>query len=88
MSTIQQRIDAAIKRITDGHGCMRIPADETDPDLVLADCKAEIASLRAEVEALRVDAERYRRVRAIAISDGADGDRLDSGIDAAVGADA
>lgn len=34
-----ERIDAAIQRITSGCGNMRIPADITDPDLVLADCK-------------------------------------------------
>lgn len=33
------RIDAAIQRIVNGQGCMRIPADLEDPDLVLADCK-------------------------------------------------
>jgi hypothetical protein len=33
------RIDAAIQRIVNGQGCMRIPAELTDPDLVLADCK-------------------------------------------------
>lgn len=34
-----ERIDAAIQRIVNGQGCMRIPAEPTDPDLVLADCK-------------------------------------------------
>lgn len=32
-----RRIDAAIERVTSGRGEMRIPADPTDPDLVLAD---------------------------------------------------
>lgn len=33
------RIDSAIERITHGEGTMRVPAENTDPDLVLADCK-------------------------------------------------
>lgn len=47
-ANIEDRIRAAISRITSGHGCMRIPAEETDPDLVLADCLAEIKRLRAQ----------------------------------------
>lgn len=39
-----QRIDAAIKRITDGHAPMRIPADNTDVDIVLAECANFIRS--------------------------------------------
>lgn len=50
--SIEDRIESAIDRITSGQGCMRVPPDETDPDLVLADCRAEIARLRAEVERL------------------------------------
>jgi DNA-directed RNA polymerase subunit RPC12/RpoP len=42
------RIDSAIKRITSGAGPMRIPADDTDPDIVLYDCKAALAALRSE----------------------------------------
>src|SRR5690606_14260543 len=34
-----QRIDAAIERVTTGRAAMRIPADPTDPDLVLADAR-------------------------------------------------
>lgn len=47
LSRYEGRIDAAIKRITDGHGAMRVPADENDPDLVLADCKALLDEVRA-----------------------------------------
>jgi hypothetical protein len=36
------RIDKAIYRVTHGMGLMRVPADPTDPDLVLADCKAAL----------------------------------------------
>jgi hypothetical protein len=36
------RIDAAIKRIVDGHAPRRIPADVTDVDLVLAEVRAWI----------------------------------------------
>jgi chromosome segregation ATPase len=43
---LNERIDAAIERITSGQAGMRIPAEETDPDLVLADCKAELERLK------------------------------------------
>ena len=42
-----ERIDAAIQRITSGQGCkgcMRVPPDKTDPDLVLADIRKLIKS--------------------------------------------
>lgn len=42
-----ERIDAAINRITHGDCNMRIPVEATDPDIVLADCKSEIALLKA-----------------------------------------
>ncbi|WP_414608253.1 hypothetical protein [Stenotrophomonas pavanii] len=51
MIDIEQRITAAIERITSGNAPMRVPADETDPDLVLADCLAEIRRLRAALAA-------------------------------------
>lgn len=58
---LRERIDAAIKRITSGSAPMRVPADQTDPDLVLADAKialdaqtAEIARLRSRIAELRV----------------------------------
>lgn len=70
--SIEDRIESAIDRITSGQGCMRVPPDETDPDLVLADCRDEIARLRAESDALRVDAMRYRFIR--------DADRCDQHI--------
>ena len=44
---IEERIEAAIERITCGFAPMRVPADGTDPDLVLADCLTEIRRLRA-----------------------------------------
>lgn len=46
MSDIEERIKAAILRITSGQCSMRVPAEETDPDLVLADCLTEIRRLR------------------------------------------
>ena len=42
-----ERINAAIQRITSGQGCkgcMRVPPDKTDPDLVLADIRKLIKS--------------------------------------------
>lgn len=44
---LDDRIAAAIDRIVSGHGCMRIPADPTDPDVVLVDCHEEIKRLRS-----------------------------------------
>lgn len=44
---LNERIEAAIKRITTGHAAMRVPAEATDPDLVLSDCAARIADLEA-----------------------------------------
>lgn len=46
--TLDEKITAAIRRITSGSGLMRIPAEETDPDLVLGACRARIAELEAE----------------------------------------
>lgn len=41
---IEDRIKAALQRIRDGHANMRIPADETDVDWVLADCLTLLSS--------------------------------------------
>lgn len=53
-----------------------------------SDHDAEVARLRAEVEGLRVKASRYDWIRRNAVLDGANGDQLDSEIDAAMGASA
>lgn len=37
VEALLRRIDAAIERVTSGRAHMRVPADPTDPDLVLAD---------------------------------------------------
>lgn len=50
---LRERIDAAIKRITSGSAPMRIPADQTDPDLVLADAKIALDAQAAEIARLR-----------------------------------
>jgi len=47
------RIDAALRRVISGDGLMRIPAEATDPDIVLAECKREIERLRSENDSLR-----------------------------------
>ena len=46
--TLTERIDAAIERIASGHGPMRIPADPTDPDLVLAECQTRLTEVERE----------------------------------------
>ena len=50
---LQNRIDAAIKRITSRGALMRIPVDDTDPDVVLADCKVALSEKEKECERLR-----------------------------------
>lgn len=50
---LRERIDAAIKRITSGSAPMRVPADQTDPDLVLADAKIALDAQAAEIARLR-----------------------------------
>lgn len=55
-----ERIDAALKRLTDGHAPMRIPAARTDVDLVLADAKREIERLIKERDEW---AEKWRTAR-------------------------
>ena len=49
--TLDERIDAAIARIASGHSPMRIPADPTDPDLVLAECQTRLAEVERERDA-------------------------------------
>lgn len=49
-----ERIEIAIKRITSGSGSlMRIPVEATDPDVVLGECKVELARLTAQVAELQ-----------------------------------
>lgn len=52
---LRERIDAAIKRITSGSAPMRIPADQTDPDLVLADAKIALDAQAAQLAAYPAD---------------------------------
>lgn len=40
------RIDVALRRVTNGEGQMRVPVEATDPDVVLFDCRREIERLR------------------------------------------
>jgi hypothetical protein len=47
-SKLLERIDKAIKRITNGEGMMRVPPDPTDPDLVLADCRTALLARHPE----------------------------------------
>ena len=45
--TLIERIDAALERVTSGHAPMRIPAEGTDVDLVLADARKAVEVLEA-----------------------------------------
>ena len=53
MSTIDQRAAAALERIKSGLTAMRIPADPTDPDLVITDLLAELHEANAALIELR-----------------------------------
>lgn len=62
---LRYRIVAAQTRLQTGHGRPRIPASDTDPDVVLADCLAELDAARArERHALVAGAEALRRIAA------------------------
>jgi hypothetical protein len=50
---ILHRIEGALARLKDTTGVMRVPADPTDPDLVLADCHTIIKHVLASVEKVR-----------------------------------
>lgn len=51
--SLADRIAVAIRRITSGHGAMRIPAEDTDPDLVLSECQARIEELELQLRTAR-----------------------------------
>lgn len=47
---LAKRIDAAILRVAQGSGQMRVPAEATDPDMVLSDCMKALDYYRAGLE--------------------------------------
>lgn len=49
---LNERIEAALKRITTGQAAMRVPVEATDPDIVLADCAAALAKRDAVIRVL------------------------------------
>lgn len=48
--TLSARIDAALRRVANGEGSMRVPVEATDPDVVLSDCMKALDYYRAGVE--------------------------------------
>ena len=60
--SLLDRIDVALRRVTNGEGRMRVPVEATDPDVVLFDCRAEIERLRAESMAMRNQRDELRIV--------------------------
>jgi hypothetical protein len=52
MDDLIKRIDGAIERITTGSAPMRVPVHETDPDMVLFDCKKALGAAAARITAL------------------------------------
>ena len=65
LKKLAERIKAAIDRITSGHGEMRIPAEQTDPDLVLMDCQNAIYALQEEVAMLLEENIKLRRLATV-----------------------
>jgi hypothetical protein len=59
--TLDERIEEAIRRITGGLAPMRIPADPSDPDVVLVDCRTEIRRAHGELAAAKIRAEQAER---------------------------
>jgi hypothetical protein len=57
----RERIAAAMERIAAGHSPMRIPADMTDPDIVLSDCLARIEGEAARTAAAVAAAREEQR---------------------------
>ena len=55
------RIEAALARVRNRHGLMRIPAEATDIDIVILDCREEIARLRAELATRTAERDEARR---------------------------
>lgn len=51
-----ERIDIALRRVTNGEGQMRVPVEATDPDIVLSNCRDRIVELEAEIERLKTAA--------------------------------
>lgn len=52
-----ERIDIALRRVTNGEGQMRVPVEATDPDIVLHNCRDRITELEAEISRRPLPAE-------------------------------
>ena len=63
----RERITAAMERIAAGHSPMRIPADMTDPDIVLSDCLARIDGEYARTAAAVAAAREEQRETCAAV---------------------
>jgi hypothetical protein len=56
------RIEAALDRITNRQGLMRIPREATDIDVVVLDCGDEIKRLRAKLAQRTAERDEARRL--------------------------
>ena len=61
------RIAKAIERVTSGSGLMRVPAEATDPDLVLVACRERIAELERLYESLEQERDALAKMYADAV---------------------
>jgi hypothetical protein len=60
------RVEAALERVRNRQGLMRIPVEATDMDVVVSDCREEIKRLRAEVAALKQNSHKRDNMTDIA----------------------
>lgn len=63
---LRDRIEAAIERIRTGQVTMRVPVEATDPDVVLADCLAELDAASAQVQQWRDHIDRSAEIENVA----------------------
>lgn len=64
VKALRLRIDKAVQRISGGYAPMRIPADPSDADLVLTDCRALCDRVEALEAALSVALGLYTNTEA------------------------
>lgn len=50
---LEERIRIALRRATNGEATMRVPAEATDPDIVLSDCLDALVEIKAELATLK-----------------------------------
>lgn len=62
LERLRKRVGGALDRIRDGLGAMRIPAEPTDPDLVIVDLFAEIERMVGVAGTMTNERDTWRRI--------------------------